>query len=341
MDWLAADVRLATIDGKEGEDDGVLQRALGCRIDGAVSCVGAIEPDKDFGSFFGLSFDGDAMREDISSVNERIINLSKNAGAKRFSFLSVSYETQKALEGAIEGYIDGKRSVETNAYTAFGPSATAIGPSLVYGGKRFPTIGKVYRALVGGPGKLYVAGNDALRNISPAPLEDWVEKMLFSEPVEVEILARAVVVGVLMGGSLFSEEEGSEVVSVLEPRRQDFYSNEGESVTMVNIPFVDGTAEIERIAELMGTPSKLSDAIKQLQENDVAEVTTDMDAACVTARDALRTTERRVKDAAFEGALVGKKPYLYPLPVLLTFVYIFWGVATQQFTQVVDPTIIV
>ena len=77
VDWLAADVMETELDGGDDRDGALLRRALGNRIDGAVSCVGAIEPKKEFEGFWGLTFDNNGLREDISAVNTRIIDLSK------------------------------------------------------------------------------------------------------------------------------------------------------------------------------------------------------------------------------------------------------------------------
>mmetsp|Transcript_1916 Transcript_1916/g.2663 ORF Transcript_1916/g.2663 Transcript_1916/m.2663 type:complete len:106 (+) Transcript_1916:789-1106(+) len=90
-------------------------------------------------------------------------------------------------------------------------------------------------------------------------------------------------------------------------RRQGFYDTEGLPVTYDDVLYVDGTAEIERIDQLIqlakNTPS--SDVVISAFQND----------------------------EPFEGAFIGKRPYLYPLPVIATFSYLFWAVATQQFVQ--------
>ena len=99
--------------------------------------------------------------------------------------------------------------MEQNAYEVFKDGATAIGPSLVYGGKRFSSLGDFWTKFVKGPGKIYVMGNDALRNISPAPLEDWVEKMIFSPPVKVEAVAKAIVAVLLLGTKMSLDNEST------------------------------------------------------------------------------------------------------------------------------------
>ena len=73
--WLSADIMTECGDNDTIEDSKIFQ-ALG-RIDGAVSCVGAIQPQQEFGGFFGVSFDDDTLRDEISTVNRKIINLSR------------------------------------------------------------------------------------------------------------------------------------------------------------------------------------------------------------------------------------------------------------------------
>ena len=225
------------------------------------------------------------------------------------------------MEGAIEGYIDAKRLVESKAYSAFGDCSCAVAPSLVLGGARFPTFFKLWRAFVGGPGKAYVAGNDALRSISPDPPQDWVEKMIFSSPSLVEDVASALAASVVIG-----IHKGSGVGQV-QTRRQEFFGIDGKPVTYVDIPYIDGAQEIQRIASEIGKASVLQESIQAF------DATNEVRAPSVIK--SIATLERKGKDAPFENALVGKKPLLYPIPVALIFGYLFWSVATQQFTQVV------
>jgi len=239
--------------------------------------------------------------------------------------VSVSFETAKALEGAIEGYLDGKRAGEEAALKEFGNGALVVAPSLIYGGKRFPTIGKVWRSIVDGPGKLYVAGNDALRSIAPYPVEDWVEKMVLSPPVEVETVAR-----VIAAGAVGAIEE-----KLLVPRRQGFFDKRGKPVQMACVPFIDGTSDIERLASL---PSIINLEIKpNLHRKDLAKQSKEESALQEQAKSRLQKKIKKLpsKEDPFEGALAGKLPYLYPFPVIAAFFTVFWAVANQQFVQVV------
>jgi hypothetical protein len=94
-----------------------------------------------------------------------------------------------------------------------------------------------------------------------------------------------------------------------QPRKQGFFNISGLPVEYDDILFVDGTHEIEKLVGALG-----GDA--------------------VTGTASKTATKKSVKDEPlWEGALVGKKPYLYPITPALFFVYIFWGVFTQQFVQ--------
>mmetsp|Transcript_24721 Transcript_24721/g.40259 ORF Transcript_24721/g.40259 Transcript_24721/m.40259 type:complete len:407 (-) Transcript_24721:244-1464(-) len=279
-------------------------------IDAAISCIGNVQPRREWKQLFGLSFDDERLFYENGILNQRAINLAKRAGAKRFAFVSVGYETAKCLEGPIEGYIYGKRAAESSAVNAFGEERTVfVGPSsFVFGGKRFPAFGGVYRALVeSAPARAYVAGNDFLRNLSVAPLEDWLEKMVFSSPVEVDRVARVLCAGCL--GLVDRDRVG--------PRRQGFYDQEGKAVVYPDALCVDGTFEIEQVDDLvypsLGIQRKLS-------------------ATAAAATEPVDLKEGG--EPPFEGALIGKRPYLYPFPVIVLFATIFWSIATQQFVQV-------
>ena len=283
-------------------------------IDAAISCIGNVQPSQEWVGFFGLNFNNDLLLHENGVINQRAIELAKAAGAKRFAFVSVSYESAKCLEGPIEGYLDGKRLAESTACEAFGEENTIlVGPSLVYGGNRFPIFGKLYRSFVESPpAKAYVAGNDFLRNLSSAPIEDWVEKMIFSSPVDVDTIARVLCAASV--GLVNRDMVGS--------RRQDFYGIDGKPVLFPNALFVDGTSNIERVDSLV-LPHLLG---------SVDMASTKYNTATKNTRASKEV--QKEKEPIYEGALIGKKPYLYPFPVIFVLLLIFYSVATNQFVQV-------
>lgn len=136
--------------------------------------------------------------------------------------------------------------------------------------------------------------------------------MVFSSPVHVDTVARVLCAGSL--GLINRDLVGG-------PRRQDFYDTNGQPVTYPDALFVDGTAEIERVNELVAPYVVSPDAVLDPSTPQVSS----------------SSAVAFVKDGAeppFEGALDGKGPLLYPLPVILFFGIIFWSVTTQQFVQV-------
>ena len=276
------------------------------KIDAAISCIGNVNPDADLS---GISFGRDRLFKENGSVNQNVVRVAKESGAERFVFLGVSYEVAKAFEGPAEGYMDGKRAAEQSAYDTFGSDNTIIiGPSLVYGGKRFSKLGRLYRAIVEFPlARAYVAGNDALRNLSAAPMEDWVEKAIFSSPVEVEKVAR-----VAAAAALGLVGEG-----IVEDRRQGFFDSKGLPITYPNFSvYIDGTQNIEKVD-------------KTLRNNF------SFDLSRGTAKG-----NGSNKEPSNEGALIGKGPLLSPIPGVLIFLAIVYGIATNQFVSVAEQSII-
>lgn len=336
VDWMTADLSsLGGSDEGDGADDDreSLLRSLG-RIESSASLIGNVKPNPGWvkSSFFGLGFDDEALRSENGHVNEAACRLSKDAGASRFAFVSVSYEVAKALEGPIPGYLDGKRSAERAAAATFGDNRTfVVGPSLVYGGKRFPRLGDLYRRFVeSAPARSYLASQNFLRNLSSTPLEDWLEKMIFSPPVHVDDVARCV-----CAGALGCIEEG-----MVPPRRQGFFDTNGKPVTYDNVVFVDGTKEIESISKKVGRPESLAMAVKiisdskdrtsnEIEQRDVSTVPDAPVASSSTPSN--RRSDADEEEPPFEGALVGLLPFLYPVPVAATFLSIFLAIATGQF----------
>ncbi|CAB9516107.1 NmrA-like family [Seminavis robusta] len=291
VDWIQADMLSQTIPALPP-------------LTAAVSLVGNVEPVPHWKGFFGLGFDDEKLRIENGLVNERICQAAKHAGAERFVFVSVSYEVAKAFEGPIEGYLDGKRRAEFAASDAFGNDNTVVlGPSVVYGGKRFPRLGKLYRSFVESKlAKAYVTSNQALRNLSVAPLQDWLEQAIFSSPVDVSIVANVICAAAL------GQVDRSVVPT---RRRQGFWNEQGDVMTYADVIFVDGTHEIERVSQEVALLEPLSN-----KENI--------------------NSARAAKEPIAEGGMENVTTYLRPLPVVAFFATIFWAVMTQQFIQTVQ-----
>jgi hypothetical protein len=286
-------------------------------IDAAVSCVGNVQPCQKWMQLFGLGFNDEQLSYENGELNERICEIAKEAGASIFVFLSVSYEVAKCLEGPIAGYLDGKRRAENAAYKLFGANNTVVlGASLIYGGKRFPKLGRFYRSFVESSiAKAYVGGNDFLRSLSTASPEDWVEKMVFSSPIQVEPVAR-----LISGGAL-----GLITRKMVGPRKQGFFDTDGKPVVYGDVLFIDGTQAIERLDKLINLPVTESEEVAKF-------------AAVQVSTASFISSPEEEKEPPFEGALIGKSLFLRPLPTIFTFSAIFWSVATQQFFKVVENT---
>lgn len=267
-------------------------------IDAAVSCVGNVRPAPAWAGFWGLHWDTDAMRRENGGVNERIVEVASSAGAERFVYISVDYNTAKTLEGPIEGYLDGKRAAESAVHSAFGERCLVVGPSLVCGGGRGGDW--LIPLLESGPVKAYAKGNAAIASLSSSALEDYVSKMALSPPIDVDVLARVVAAGAL----------GTISTGLLPPRKQEFWTTQGKPAPVAEVPYVDGTVEIRRVAQEAATPDLLAAA---LPAGGGVRAPRAVSAATATAEAA----------PPLEGALVGWKPLLYPWPVAIFFVSLF------------------
>ena len=299
------------------------------RIDVIISCIGNMDPDPKWRQLFGLGFDDEKLYRENGSYNEHIlVDICKHILRRRddddgeeemaapslrrppkFIYLSVNYEVAKALEGPIEGYMDGRRHVESLASSIFGlENIVVVGlPILVFGGQRFPKLGALYRGIVDSPfTKQYVKSNDLLRNISSAPMEDWVEKMLLtSPPITVDAVATIVAYTTL----------GYITKGMVGTRKQGFYDTQGKPVTYEDVVYIDGTNEIERL---------------------IVEVTQNENTILPKIQSSPSMSPSSKLIPYQEGGLDSKLPYLYPIPVALTFMTIFWSIATQQFVQIAD-----
>jgi hypothetical protein len=102
-----------------------------------------------------------------------------------------------------------------------------------------------------------------------------------------------------------------------EPRKQGFFNQSGLPVEYDDILFVDGTLEIEKLVGVLrkgnlGGKERVNKLRTKAPKSSSSDST---------------------PEPLWEGALIGKRPWLYPVPVTIFFVYLFWGIMTQQFVQ--------
>jgi len=306
-----------------------------------VGCIGDVNPAPTWLGLWGLGFEDKRLFRDNGEVYDTFLEETSSLrddnllNIDRFVLLSIDYICQKCLEGPIEGYVDGKRLAErrflevmseTEGNTNPGGDETidprrlddviVIGlSSFAFGGKRFPRFGKFYRGLVESPvAKLYVKGNEALRSLSVG--EDWVEAMLFSSPMDVEFAGKATA---MAARGLVTRD----LVNDGQPRKQGFFNTSGLPVEYDDVLFVDGTHEIEKLVGVLGGEKTAAKALSPGRK--------------LQTKPAKPASSSSSPEPLWEGALIGKRPFLYPVPVTIFFVAFFWGVATQQFVQTVTP----
>lgn len=322
VEWIRHDLLTTSSSSRSGslveKLGGVLGQEEGIEAT-IVGCIGDLNPSETWFDYWGLGFDDERLLRDNGVVYERFLEDTKTiwqqneSFVRRFVLLSIDYTSQKCLEGPIEGYVDGKRLAEKRFLETLQQQQDGGGndrtddviviglSSFVFGGKRFPTFGKVYRGLVESPfAKAYVQSNKALRSFSKTTPEDWVEEMLFSSPIDVDVAGKATA---MAARGLVTRE----IVNDGQPRKQGFFNSSGLPVEYDDVLFVDGTHEIEKIVLRDGQLTR-SPQSKQARASASSE-------------------------PVWEGALIGKRPYLFPFPVALFFATFFWAIATQQFVQ--------
>ena len=171
------------------------------RIDAAVSCIGNMRPSTEWEGFFGLHWDYETMLRENGDVNERVAEAARQAGARRFTLVSVASVTKWAYGGALEGYIDGKLEGERAVLRLFGDANSCfVGPTLLYGGARFAGAGKLLATVCDTPalrGQIaffkWLKGNAAT---GYAP-NDAAGEVATTPPCDVDVVARAVCACVL------------------------------------------------------------------------------------------------------------------------------------------------
>jgi hypothetical protein len=326
-----------------------------------IGCIGDLNPSSEWMGFFGLGFNNNNLFHQNGLIYEQFINTTLlpllqqeqqlqqqqrtnvNINLQRFVLLSIDYTTQKVLEGPIDGYVDGKRFaenkfVETLRITKHDDdddseiessdsddstvldNVIVIGlSSFVYGGTRFPRFGKWYRSFVESlVTKTYVKANQALRSLSSYSSEDWVEELLFSSsPIDVRSVAQITTMAA----------QGAIPRSIVnndgQPRKQGFFNSKGKPILYDDLLFIDGTKEIENIV-LNNNNNK-----KNFGNDDIVEKMIKPPSSS-SPSSSPRIISPPPKPL-WEGALIGKRPYLYPIPVVAVLLLSFWSVVTEQF----------
>ena len=120
------------------------------------------------------------------------------------------------------------------------------------------------------------------------------------------------------------------------PRKQGFFNTTGKPVFYDDILFIDGTQEIEN---LVATGSASGKNNGNSNKND--KKTTKNKSTKKKGKPQIRSSSSSSTSMpSNEGAGIGKRPYLFPIPVTIAFVLFFWSVATEQFVTPVITDIV-
>jgi len=130
---------------------------------------------------------------------------------------------------------------------------------------------------------------------------------LFSSPIDVTTVGKitAMAVDASSNGVITRD-----TVNNGQPRKQGFFNETGKPILYDDLLFIDGTQEIEKLV-----------ASSSSNENDNKNKTKNKN----------KKQSSSVGMPSNEGAGIGKRPYLFPIPVTIAFLLFFWSVATEQF----------
>ena len=294
------------------------------KIDCVISCVGNMRPSPDWDGFFGLHWDTEVMRRENGEITERIAEAAKCAGARRFVYLSVYSSTKFAYCGALEGYIDGKDRGEAAVRRVFGDDNVAfVSPSLIYGGSRFPSFGKVYAAIAGSPPirgqtKFFKAlKRGAATGWGPG---DAVGEVALTPPCDVDDVVKATLACLFDTIPMEMKERHMEAQRLENELRLAGGMPGTPEYTYLN---VDGTDQIKEVAKVAATQAVLTAAAGKMEAVESAE----LEVAAPKVMDAAEAPWQSPSayGTAMEGALMGFKPFLYPWPPGLTLFAFFAG----------------
>jgi nucleoside-diphosphate-sugar epimerase len=144
--WLKGDPSTTDLQGVFRESDAV------------VSCIGAI------------GFDEEVLRNVNGNVNVAAVRQAKDAGVKRFIYVSVSSLVPEALGGVLPAYFEGKTTAEDAVKSLFGANGVLIKPSFIYVSMRNK---KLCNTLIN-PYLIYAGRGFFYPNTSACPWRIWV-----------------------------------------------------------------------------------------------------------------------------------------------------------------------
>ena len=142
---------------------------------------------------------------------------------------------------------------------------------------------------------------------------------LFSSPINVNVVGK---VTAMAATGLVTKD----IVNDGQPRKQGFFNSSGLPVEYDDIMFVDGTDEIETVLKIVQQQQQRQPPLPSLEQRKQKQQKEQQ-------RKQTLSSSSPPPPPLWEGALIGKRPYLYPFPVAVFFAAFFWAIATEQFVQ--------
>ena len=178
-------------------------------IDVAISCIGHMRPSPKWDGFFGLHYEQRQLELENGLMTERIVDAAKQAGAKRFIYVSLWSLSKYALYGALEGFVKGKLRGEEAVRSAFPNASVMVSPHLVVGKARFPVLGQLLRAYTSNP---FAKGyNKMMRGMKETVSDFWpqdaISEIQNTPPSDVTAVARTVAAAALNVPLKVSQED--------------------------------------------------------------------------------------------------------------------------------------
>eukprot|EP00638_Chattonella_subsalsa_P004181 CAMPEP_0117760118 /NCGR_PEP_ID=MMETSP0947-20121206/16407_1 /TAXON_ID=44440 /ORGANISM="Chattonella subsalsa, Strain CCMP2191" /LENGTH=255 /DNA_ID=CAMNT_0005580683 /DNA_START=210 /DNA_END=977 /DNA_ORIENTATION=- len=164
-----------------------------------------------------IGFDNAILETGNGDANEQAVKIAKQAGVKKFVYVSVASAVEDAAGGVLAGYFDGKQRAEKAVKQSYpNEKSLIIKPSFIYGGDSFnvspPRVPDGYGSFV--ESALSLGFVRSVASVSPGPLA-----VALSPPVSVKTVAAAAAAGALglvQGGKLDGTDDIKEAASMLE-----------------------------------------------------------------------------------------------------------------------------
>ncbi|GMH67449.1 hypothetical protein TrLO_g1637 [Triparma laevis f. longispina] len=271
------------------------------RHDITISCIGNMRPSPSRSGFFGLHWDSSKSELENGLTTSRTLSIAQQIKTKNFAYISSYSLMMYGLAGALEGYVQGKLSSESEIKSKYPNTGTIVSPVIVYGGSRFEMLGKVVAFidstfLIRGYNKILraIKENTASGGLWP---QDAISEVFLTSPSSVDDVVLCVCVGVLNDFN----------VGIL-GERELMPLTDGSSWVERGEERIDGPDEIKRVAEVW------KGGIKSLVDDYVISEYGD-DKEAIIRLPEIEEIEQGTSgfNKPFEGAFEGQHQYLSPI----------------------------